>query len=153
MSDHSASGGSTTPIAAFRADSASRSVRQRASDTSAGRVGIGVDIRVVRMTLVAELSEDHEDLVGTLLRELDVLVLLLAGSRGLEVFAGLLVGLAGGFCRAGALADLDHGAAVLLDRLEVAIEHARDGGLAQRAPLVLHRTGQLVLTLVNTIVA
>jgi hypothetical protein len=70
--------------------------------------------------LVAELGQDHEDPVGPLAAQLDVLVL------------------------ATVPADLDHLAAVPLDRLGLAADHIGHRLRPQGTALVLQRAGQIV---------
>ena len=106
---------------------------------------IGVLVGEVGVTLVAELGEDHEHLVGALLLELDVLVLRLAALSRLALLAGgLLVGERGRVGRRVALAHLDDGRAVLGDGLRVSVDDGRDRGVAQSLPLRLERVGQSV---------
>jgi len=81
-------------------------------------------VRVARVTLVAELGQHDEDLVGLLAAELDVLV---------DVSP-----------RPVAVADLDDRARPALLRRGPARQDLRQRDLTTVAPLVLHRVGQLV---------
>lgn len=95
-----------------------RPVEHRGTD----EVGVGVLVRVVRVPLVAELGQDHEDPVGLLTGQLDVLVVGLALAPG----------------------HLDDLAAVPLLNLRLAVQHPGQGLLAQSPGLVLLGAGQVV---------
>jgi hypothetical protein len=96
------------------------------------RVGVGVLVWVRGVPRVSELGEDHEDLVGLLPLQLDVLV---SGRLGARL---------GRRRRSGGLADLDYGAAVDLLWCGLAVEDLGDGLGSQLTPLLLVRVGQLV---------
>jgi hypothetical protein len=100
---------------------------QRAVEASRpGRLRIRVLVRVRRVALVPELGQHDEDLVGLLAGELDVLVL---GRLALP-----------GRCAA----DLDDLAGPPPLRRELAGDDLLDRDLAQLAPLLLGRSGQVV---------
>jgi len=112
-------------------------VEQRSVEARrAGDVRVGVLVGIVRVTLVAELHEQHEQLVGVLAGELDVLVDLLRLLRPLGALCGC-----GGALR---LAHLDHGAVADLLGLGLSLEHGGDGRLAQLSLLVGDGVGQAV---------
>ncbi len=83
--------------------------------------GVGVLVRVLRMTGVPELGQDHEDAVGGLASQLDVLTVPTA-----------------------LVAELDDRARTSLHGSRLAVEDGLDGFLPERAPLVLLGIGQLV---------
>jgi len=100
-------------------------VVQRAVEARRARYGRGrVLIRVVRVTLVAELGQHDEDLVGLLAAELDVLV---------DVALAPI-----------AIPDLDDRARSALLRRRLALQDLGEGDLTRIAPLVFQRVGQLV---------
>ncbi|KQX61947.1 hypothetical protein ASD06_15550 [Angustibacter sp. Root456] len=85
------------------------------------------------MPLVPELREDHEDVVGLLAGQLDVLVGLRAAAG--QALAAVSLSL---------LTHLDDGAAAAGHGLGLTGDDLRQGCLAQLAPLALEGVGELV---------
>src|SRR3712207_5655319 len=108
----------------FQAEDGIRDIGVTGVQTCALPIWVGVLVREARVPIVAELGQDHEDPVGLLPRQLDVLVLA-AGLRR----RGPLTGRTG----AEGLADLDDGAAVLPLGLGAPADDVAHGLLAQLA--------------------
>ena len=113
----------------MRSGSRDRVVQRAVERRRAGRGRVGVLVGVARFALVAELGEDHEDLVGALAAQLDVLV--------------------GGALAAARALDLDDGALALLDGRGGAVQHLLDRRLLESAALVLPGVGELVRPLLG----